>query len=77
MFDPQEYAALVFAIITINAWNRLAITNHTVVGSYQAGQHAAKLTPPAGPLSAHRPQGRVHEPTSSGGSFTVGGDHRG
>ena len=40
VFDPQEYAALVFAIITINAWNRLAITNHTVVGTYQAGQHA-------------------------------------
>ena len=41
VFDPEEYAALVFAIITINAWNRLAITNHTVVGTYQARQHAS------------------------------------
>jgi AhpD family alkylhydroperoxidase len=41
VFDPEEYAALVFAIITINAWNRLAITNHTVVGSYRVPQHAS------------------------------------
>ena len=40
VFDAQEYAALVFAIVTINAWNRLTITNHTVVGSYRPGQHA-------------------------------------
>ena len=41
VFDPNEYAALVFAIVTINAWNRLTITNHTVVGAYQPGQHAS------------------------------------
>ena len=41
LFDPKEYAALVFAIVTINAWNRLTITNHTVVGGYEPGQHAA------------------------------------
>jgi AhpD family alkylhydroperoxidase len=41
VFDPNEYAALVFAIVTINAWNRLTITNHTVVGAYKPGQHAS------------------------------------
>lgn len=41
VFDPKEYAALVFAIVAINAWNRLTITNHTVVGSYKPGQHAS------------------------------------
>jgi AhpD family alkylhydroperoxidase len=40
VFTAEEYAALVFAIVTINAWNRLTITNHTVVGEYQPGQHA-------------------------------------
>jgi AhpD family alkylhydroperoxidase len=35
VFDVDEYAALVFSIVTINAWNRLAITNHTAVGDYQ------------------------------------------
>jgi AhpD family alkylhydroperoxidase len=36
-FDEETYAALVFAIITINAWNRLAITGHSVAGHYQPG----------------------------------------
>lgn len=35
VFDVAEYAALVFSIVTINAWNRLTITNHTAVGDYQ------------------------------------------
>jgi AhpD family alkylhydroperoxidase len=35
VFDADEYAALVFAIVTINAWNRLTIANHTAVGDYQ------------------------------------------
>jgi AhpD family alkylhydroperoxidase len=35
-FDEEAYAALVFAIITINAWNRLAITSHSVAGEYAA-----------------------------------------
>ncbi len=39
VFDADEYAALVFSIVTINAWNRLTITNHTVVGEYQTRQH--------------------------------------
>jgi AhpD family alkylhydroperoxidase len=40
-FDEATYANLVFAIATINAWNRLAITAHTVAGRYQpSDQHA-------------------------------------
>jgi AhpD family alkylhydroperoxidase len=39
-FDPVELAQLVFAITTINAWNRLAITARSPVGGYQPAQHA-------------------------------------
>ncbi|GAB3118071.1 carboxymuconolactone decarboxylase family protein [Janibacter alkaliphilus] len=35
VFDEGAYAGLVVAIATINAWNRLAITSHAPVGSYQ------------------------------------------
>jgi AhpD family alkylhydroperoxidase len=35
LFDPEELAQLVFAITTINAWNRLAITVRTPPGTYQ------------------------------------------
>jgi AhpD family alkylhydroperoxidase len=35
VFDADEYAALVFSIVAINAWNRLMITNHSTVGDYQ------------------------------------------
>jgi AhpD family alkylhydroperoxidase len=38
-FDDAELAQLVFAITTINAWNRLAITARLPVGGYQPGQH--------------------------------------
>jgi UDP:flavonoid glycosyltransferase YjiC (YdhE family) len=34
-FNEQERIALVFALTTINAWNRLAITMRTEVGNYQ------------------------------------------
>jgi len=34
-FEPEELAHLVFAIIVINAWNRLSITARTVPGSYE------------------------------------------
>jgi AhpD family alkylhydroperoxidase len=34
-FEPAELAQLVFAITTINAWNRLAVTARTPVGGYQ------------------------------------------
>ncbi len=35
-FDPRELAALIMAIVTINAWNRIAVTSRTVAGTYQA-----------------------------------------
>lgn len=34
-FDAESYAALVFLVVTINAWNRLAITSHSPPGKYQ------------------------------------------
>ena len=34
-FNEQELIALVFTLITINAWNRLAITMRVEVGNYQ------------------------------------------
>lgn len=37
-FDAEAYAALVFAIVVINAWNRLAITSHSEPGHYVPGQ---------------------------------------
>ena len=36
-FEPETYAALVFAIVAINAWNRLAITGHSEPGHYVPG----------------------------------------
>ena len=39
VFDDQAYAAVVFAIVLINGWNRLAITGHSEPGHYQPGQH--------------------------------------
>lgn len=39
VFDERTYAAVVFAIILINGWNRLAITGHSEPGHYQPGQH--------------------------------------
>lgn len=39
-FDETTYAAIVFAIVLINGWNRLAITGHTEPGHYRPGQHA-------------------------------------
>jgi AhpD family alkylhydroperoxidase len=37
-FDDEGYAALVFAIVAINSWNRLAIAGHSEPGLYQPGQ---------------------------------------
>jgi AhpD family alkylhydroperoxidase len=42
VFDDASYANLVFAIATINAWNRLAITGHSEAGHYQPRQRAAR-----------------------------------
>jgi AhpD family alkylhydroperoxidase len=38
-FDEAELTQLVFAITTINAWNRLAITARLPVGAYQPRRH--------------------------------------
>ena len=35
-FDDRAYAALVYAIVAINSWNRVAIANHTEPGLYKA-----------------------------------------
>ena len=35
LFGPDELAQLVFAVIAINAWNRLAITSRTPPGSFR------------------------------------------
>jgi AhpD family alkylhydroperoxidase len=44
-FEPQELSVLLYAIIEINAWNRLAITTGLPEpGSYDPGE-----TPPEGP----------------------------
>ena len=40
-FEPEELAHLVFAIIVINAWNRLSITARTVPGSYEPALRSA------------------------------------
>lgn len=37
-FTEQEVVNLTWAIVTINAWNRLAISFHALPGSYQPGQ---------------------------------------
>jgi alkylhydroperoxidase family enzyme len=39
-FDEPTYAALVFTIATINAWNRVAITGHSPAGHYTPGAFA-------------------------------------
>ena len=39
--DETAYAALVFTVATINAWNRLAITAHSPAGRYQPKARAA------------------------------------
>jgi AhpD family alkylhydroperoxidase len=39
--SEKEISDLTFAIATINAWNRLAISNRTVPGSYQPAKHEA------------------------------------
>lgn len=39
-FDEKTYAAIVFAVVLINGWNRLSITGHSEPGHYQPGAHA-------------------------------------
>jgi AhpD family alkylhydroperoxidase len=40
-FDESEMVALTFAVIAINAWNRLAVSFRALPGTYQPQQHAA------------------------------------
>lgn len=40
LFDEDEMVALTFAVVVINAWNRLAIAFRAVPGSYQPAQTA-------------------------------------
>jgi AhpD family alkylhydroperoxidase len=40
--DETAYAALVFTVATINAWNRLAITAHSPAGRYRPKAAAAR-----------------------------------
>ncbi len=40
-FEPEELSQLVFAIIVINAWNRLTITARPEPGSYEPPMRAA------------------------------------
>jgi AhpD family alkylhydroperoxidase len=34
-FSPNEIAKILMAIVTINAWNRIAITTRTIPGTYE------------------------------------------
>ncbi len=38
-FTPQELAGVLMAIVTINGWNRIAITSRTPVGHHQPSHH--------------------------------------
>jgi AhpD family alkylhydroperoxidase len=39
-FDEETYAAIIFAIVAINSWNRLAIVGHKVPGSMRSAAEA-------------------------------------
>lgn len=41
-FDEAGYAALVFTIVAINAWNRLSITSHAEPGRYRSKAATAR-----------------------------------
>src|SRR5262249_19930302 len=43
-FNEQELTALLFTIMTINSWNRLAITTRAEVGTYQPKAKPATKT---------------------------------
>ncbi|MFP5345957.1 MAG: carboxymuconolactone decarboxylase family protein [Actinomycetes bacterium] len=40
VFSDEELAALLMAIVTINGWNRIAISSRTPAGSYQAADRS-------------------------------------
>lgn len=39
VFSDEELAQVLMAIVTINGWNRLAISTRSEVGGYQPGSH--------------------------------------
>ncbi|MEO6123433.1 MAG: carboxymuconolactone decarboxylase family protein [Ilumatobacteraceae bacterium] len=39
VFEPAELAAIVMAVISINGWNRIAISSGSKGGEYRLGQH--------------------------------------
>ncbi|HEY8584953.1 MAG TPA: carboxymuconolactone decarboxylase family protein [Capillimicrobium sp.] len=41
VFDPDELGQLLFAITTINAWNRIAISTRVEPGHYEPGMFSA------------------------------------
>lgn len=43
-FNEKELVDLTFAVITINSWNRLAISFRSVPGSYQPAPHSKQET---------------------------------
>ncbi len=43
-FSEEELAKLTLAVVTINGWNRFAISFRFEPGHYKAGQHAASKT---------------------------------
>jgi len=43
-FDEADLVALTFAVVVINAWNRLAVSFRVPAGSYQPGSVAAQST---------------------------------
>jgi AhpD family alkylhydroperoxidase len=43
-FDEREMVSLTFAVVVINAWNRLAVSVRAPVGTYQPAQPAAAHT---------------------------------
>lgn len=48
-FSEAEVAALTMAVISINGWNRLAVTFRPHVGDYTPGQHAGSAQPSRAP----------------------------
>ncbi|MEP7048191.1 MAG: carboxymuconolactone decarboxylase family protein [Ilumatobacteraceae bacterium] len=38
-FSPEELAALIYAIVSINSWNRLAVSARSLAGSYVVGAY--------------------------------------
>jgi AhpD family alkylhydroperoxidase len=41
-FDDETYAALIFLIVAINSWNRLAISSHAPAGRYRPKVNVAR-----------------------------------